>query len=824
MVEIAESDDAADTQQGTVPSPRIGGGNDASAWTGGSNLSSKKLGRPNSTMARRPTDFKSANTIEHIATKGLPEDRHIGPDEKTSKITLTSWVNSARSYMEERGLDTVFHVYDWKTNSEVYLLTDWGSASPAKIEAWVATLRAGVTQADGTTLDPCNYDLDNLKWSGKAILNSVSLPLWETVEKDLGVDASGPEAFAAVVYKLQQVSSAAVRALVDELKGLSLLKEPGQDVEIFGGRVVELCRRISGTGSAPADLVVLAAGTFLDCDVLAFKLKAIKVHDEVDEDSRSMSWDTVVRTLKTKYQSLKGQGLWSPQATTKKRDDEMAGLHAAINKLTAQVGGGAGNGGGGGIRCYGCNELGHMSRDCPRNRPSASGSRTPPKDGEAQTKTLEGISHSWCGVCRRWTKGAKEHLTAGHVRRDRGASGALPPAAPAQAPAETPSHTPVLAPAVGGVIDPNPYQGGTLHLQSGLFIGQLKKGGFAPGAESCNEISSDANPSLGEDATICPEDLFHVTPRKPDGTKTPSRFNGSGPKSTLCEGKGSLFIATAHKRASLRDQAKSVRMDEQPTSNMTPFLTHVAQGRKVAGANIESWVTAVESKLAEVGIVTVQETVAMVPRINRLLQKKNLVPLFTRTLALMGKEGVKLISLDDESASANYNSDQMRHFLEGVAIVRGIKGKNIAPWVAKVHSKLLKIGAISVRSTVSGIVTLNQRLFAAGLQVMHQETLEVMAREGANALSVEALDPVDLWYRDLHEVGPGTCRNCEDTGKIGAPCDNCTTGARYRDADLDSWNKLEYGGCQSCDENGETGQECKVCNDGSIHLNFRAGL
>jgi hypothetical protein len=123
----------------------------AGTMSGGPNLASRKLGRPSSTMARRPTDFKSANTIEHIATKGLPEDRHIGPDEKTSKITLTSWVNSTCSYMEERGLDTVFHVYDRKTDSEVYLLTDWGSASPAKIEAWVATLRAGVTQASGTT-------------------------------------------------------------------------------------------------------------------------------------------------------------------------------------------------------------------------------------------------------------------------------------------------------------------------------------------------------------------------------------------------------------------------------------------------------------------------------------------------------------------------------------------------------------------------------------------------------------------------------------------------------------------------------------------------
>jgi hypothetical protein len=101
--------------------------------------------------------------------------------------------------MEECGLDTVFYVYDGQTNSETYLLTDWGSASPAKVKAWVATLCARVPKTDGNVSLPCNYDLDNLKWSGKAILNSVTLPLWERLKKELDVDASRPKAFAAVV-------------------------------------------------------------------------------------------------------------------------------------------------------------------------------------------------------------------------------------------------------------------------------------------------------------------------------------------------------------------------------------------------------------------------------------------------------------------------------------------------------------------------------------------------------------------------------------------------------------------------------------------------
>ena len=52
----------------------------------------------------------------------------------------------------------------------------------------------------------CEYDLENLKWNGKAIMQSIYLELWETIEKDLCCDPSGPEAFAAAVYKLQKVS------------------------------------------------------------------------------------------------------------------------------------------------------------------------------------------------------------------------------------------------------------------------------------------------------------------------------------------------------------------------------------------------------------------------------------------------------------------------------------------------------------------------------------------------------------------------------------------------------------------------------------------
>jgi hypothetical protein len=44
--------------------PRVGGGSDDAAWVGGSNVTTSRRSRPSSTLARRPTDFKSASQIE----------------------------------------------------------------------------------------------------------------------------------------------------------------------------------------------------------------------------------------------------------------------------------------------------------------------------------------------------------------------------------------------------------------------------------------------------------------------------------------------------------------------------------------------------------------------------------------------------------------------------------------------------------------------------------------------------------------------------------------------------------------------------------------
>ena len=201
--------------------------------------------------------------------------------------------------MEEHGLDTVFRVYTPLRDGapETYLLEELGTFRSDAINAWIGFLKNGVPNTPGTRVAQeeayeaenylplavaiypvCPYDTDSLRWSGKAIMDNATIELCEGLKKTLGTDPTIPEALFAVIVKLQQTNLAASQTLVEELRGMSLIKEPGKDVDAFGDRVVELWLQISRVGAEPDDISVISATTFLECDVIDFTLKALDLH------------------------------------------------------------------------------------------------------------------------------------------------------------------------------------------------------------------------------------------------------------------------------------------------------------------------------------------------------------------------------------------------------------------------------------------------------------------------------------------------------------------------------------------------------------------
>ena len=88
--------------------------------------------------------------------------------------------------------------------------------------------------------------------------------------------------------KIQQVRSPAICNIVDDLRKMSLIKEPGKDVETFGSQVIEKTSHIIGSGPAPSNITSIFAQCFIECSVLAFKLKTLQFCDIVDDNHTGM--------------------------------------------------------------------------------------------------------------------------------------------------------------------------------------------------------------------------------------------------------------------------------------------------------------------------------------------------------------------------------------------------------------------------------------------------------------------------------------------------------------------------------------------------------
>ena len=393
-----------------------------------------KSTRPKTINARRPETFRDASNVEKACTKGLNPEYTLALEQKKGKITLTSWVEKIREYIEDCGMDTVFRIWDAKTEKEIYLLKEWGEAADmTRAKEWTDQLRKGLTTKTGTKLDACEWDHDNLNWSKKGILASIDLEMQEMVEKDLRFGASGVEVLSAVILKQQQVTATSVRVLVNELEALTLSDQPGQDVELFGNLVIDKARRIEGTGFGPPDLAVLVAKTFVSSDSLSFNIEANSYHSRVDKDPKSMSWETIVFELKNKYRALLGQKMWDAAKGLKKAEDrelagmksassELTGLTAAIKQLTQQGYQGGGQQNTNNVVCFNCGKPGHFARNCPeaqdgQRHGQRSWKKIPPGENEPAVKLVDGVEWKYCGRCRRWTSGTTKHSTEEHKTR-----------------------------------------------------------------------------------------------------------------------------------------------------------------------------------------------------------------------------------------------------------------------------------------------------------------------------------------------------------------------------------------------------------------------
>ena len=188
------------------------------------------------------------------------------------------WIDAIRGKIEKCRMDSMFQILIEDRLNEIYILEDWGKVEDDLVFDWINTLKSGAPDGAGGFLPVCPFNRANLWWSGKMIIDSIKLDLWDEIGTDVSYDTTGPELFMEIILHQQQLEDLAICNLVDQLKRLKLSKEPTQKVETHIKKVTELAQQIEGSRAAPRDLTSLVEQTFLGAEVVRFNMGANRLH------------------------------------------------------------------------------------------------------------------------------------------------------------------------------------------------------------------------------------------------------------------------------------------------------------------------------------------------------------------------------------------------------------------------------------------------------------------------------------------------------------------------------------------------------------------
>ena len=433
------------TSSGVMTVPRAGGVYNGDVWTGGSTIT--PLGRPVALNCFRPKDLRERLKIQDNLEAGLSDEMKLDmPSETdTGAYSITRAIGELKLEIERCGLDNPFRIMI-SPMEEIYLLENWGGVTIADVKYWC-------DQLDNTG---CIFDSENLRLSAMKIKGSLGTTLSSRVATVTEADTPGPVLFKVAVDQVASLSAAKVRKLTTDLQGLSLKTVAAQSVPMVTKRVTEIARQIDFSSVGPADLTSLIAKVYTTGTDTGFNHHAWGVYNSISTGYDTRPWREVVEGLVSFYEQQVQLDLYVPALGKKDSDQSLHGLLAAkldkLEKRFDNVGNAGGTppsssssptkGGGGGTdtrRCYKCNAVGHLSKDCP-NQKDLDPSHVPPntKKGEPRERVRNGIRERWCGRCRGgkglWTQGTDYHLTEDHPKPAEDAN-----ASPASAPSATPA-------------------------------------------------------------------------------------------------------------------------------------------------------------------------------------------------------------------------------------------------------------------------------------------------------------------------------------------------------------------------------------------------
>lgn len=222
---------AATPTEHNVVVPRIGGillldATKGEAFTGGSNLTGHAQLIPQHPHQRRCVKFTAQTDFQSSMEHGM--EFKLGGKNEKSKIDLVFWFQALATNLVKFGLDTVFRVPTDSWTKEIFIAQDWGKITPALVNPWIQQLIHGVLDLrTRRSSPPCQYDHQNLHYSGVFILHSCTQAHHLSLLEELGPTPTGPAILVHIVKTRHAVKTSKQRELITSLGALKLNAEKG---------------------------------------------------------------------------------------------------------------------------------------------------------------------------------------------------------------------------------------------------------------------------------------------------------------------------------------------------------------------------------------------------------------------------------------------------------------------------------------------------------------------------------------------------------------------------------------------------------------------
>ena len=364
-------------------------------------------------------------------TSGLPEEQRLELD---GTVRFVRWQTKIVELLVERGLDVCLWVcpdeYDVVLEYK-HVLDDFHDLKRENVTKWVKVLLEDGTLA--STHKVCPYDVNNMKWSGETVLNSIGPKLLEKISYGGAADYSGLEALYLIKEATETNRVTKIEGLKRDLRKVSLKDSPTANAEevcdkltsivnqlqvedsncIVGGNLgkdVAQALYVDSEFSKTLDLGIQALVSDFYMTTLRSELDHAKLKDRLSE-------------IALRHRTLVGQDAYAPAKNQpNKQAQQLQSLTAQVNQLKKSITGSNGSQKPNGnenpngskkdksnITCHGCGKKGHYKNDpeCELNRngneekppKDTSWKKIAPKAGEPKKKEVGKNTFYWCSKC-----------------------------------------------------------------------------------------------------------------------------------------------------------------------------------------------------------------------------------------------------------------------------------------------------------------------------------------------------------------------------------------------------------------------------------------